>query len=317
MTRTNEQIAPGAARPTGSQESRDLAEFRKCHPSQFAGDADPEVVDRWIRELEKIFTVLGCPPERRLAYVVYMLIGEAEHWWRGTYQMLAARGVTSIGDFESKVSTPASASVIASELCVGCPVVVNEKKYKEEDELLISAGQAESLLRDGAECCAIPMSVTPYRMAPAELVELKGQLEDLLEKQLVWPSVSPWGAPVLLVKKKDGGSQLTLEKHEEHLRTVLEILKAKWERPRTVTDIRSFVGLAGYYRRRVVAYALRQLKIHERNYPTHDLELAAVVFALKIWRHYLYGARFSVGLKQLQDEELVRLLGLLGTEKAA
>ena len=40
---------------------------------------------------------------------------------------------------------------------------------------------------------------------------------------------------------------------------------------------------------KVVAYASRQLKPHEQNYPTHDLELAAVVFALKIWRHYLYG----------------------------
>ena len=40
---------------------------------------------------------------------------------------------------------------------------------------------------------------------------------------------------------------------------------------------------------RVVAYASRQLKNHEKNYSTHDLELAAVVFALKIWRYYLYG----------------------------
>jgi hypothetical protein len=39
----------------------------------------------------------------------------------------------------------------------------------------------------------------------------------------------------------------------------------------------------------VIAYASRQLKKHEQNYPTHDLELATVVFALKIWRHYLYG----------------------------
>jgi len=42
--------------------------------------------------------------------------------------------------------------------------------------------------------------------------------------------------------------------------------------------------------RKVVAYASRQLKVHEKNYPTHDLELATVVFALKIWRHYLCGA---------------------------
>ena len=41
---------------------------------------------------------------------------------------------------------------------------------------------------------------------------------------------------------------------------------------------------------RVIAYSSRQLKKHEENYPTRDLELAAVVFALKIWKHYLYGA---------------------------
>ena len=45
---------------------------------------------------------------------------------------------------------------------------------------------------------------------------------------------------------------------------------------------------------RVVAYGSRQLKNHEQNYPTHDTELAAVVFALKIWRHYLYGEQFEV-----------------------
>ena len=46
--------------------------------------------------------------------------------------------------------------------------------------------------------------------------------------------------------------------------------------------------------REVVAYCSRQLKNHEQNYPTHDLELAAIVFALKIWIHYLYGEKFEV-----------------------
>jgi hypothetical protein len=211
------------------------------------------------------------------------------------------------------------------------------------------------------------------------------------------------------------------EEHEEHLRIVLQVLKEKklyvklskcefwmrevsflghiissggiavdpakvdavsqWGTPESVSEIKSFLGLAGYYRRfiegfsklalpltkltrkdqafvwdgnceesfqelkrrlttapvlilpdakessvvycdasklglggvlmqggNVVAYASRQLKVHERNYPTHDLELAAVVFALKVWRHYLYGSRFEVfsdhkSLKYLFDQK--------------
>ncbi|KAL8256011.1 hypothetical protein R6Q59_031078 [Mikania micrantha] len=197
------------------------------------------------------------------------------------------------------------------------------------------------------------------------------------------------------------------EEHEQHLKLVLEILREErlyakfskcewwlkevqflghivnekglhmdpakidavknWSTPKTPTDIRSFLGLSGYYRRfisnlyriavpltsltqkdkpyewgpkqeeafqtlkqklcdapiltlpdgnddfvvycdtsnlgigcvlmqrgKVVAYASRQLKIHEKNYTTHDLELGAVVFVLKIWRHYLYGTKCVV-----------------------
>ena len=197
------------------------------------------------------------------------------------------------------------------------------------------------------------------------------------------------------------------QEHEQHLKTVLQTLREKklyaklrkcdfwlkeisflghivsaegirvdpvkieavvnWKPPRSVTEVRSFLGLAGYYRRfvkgfsviaspltkllrkgvmfewldkcqnsfeqlkemlveapvltqptsgkeytlysdasgiglgcvlmqndKVVAYASRQLKSHEQNYPTHDLELAAVVFALKIWRRYLYGEKCRI-----------------------
>ena len=54
----------------------------------------------------------------------------------------------------------------------------------------------------------------------------------------------------------------------------------------------------------VVSYASRQLRPHECNYPTHDMELAAIVFALKIWRHYLYGVVFEV----LSDHKNLRYL---------
>ncbi|WMV45511.1 hypothetical protein MTR67_038896 [Solanum verrucosum] len=130
------------------------------------------------------------------------------------------------------------------------------------------------------------------------------------------------------------------EEHANHLRVVLQTLKYRqlfakfiklkqWPIPTSPTDIRSFLGLASYYRRltttyvltllegsdgyvidcdasrvslgcvymqrgKVIAYASTQLKVHEKKYQTHDLELAAVVFALKIWRHYLYGVHVDV-----------------------
>ncbi|XP_073035226.1 uncharacterized protein [Primulina eburnea] len=56
-----------------------------------------------------------------------------------------------------------------------------------------------------------PISRTPYRMVPAELRELKAQLQDLLDKGYICPSVSPWGAPVLFVRKKDGTMRLCID----------------------------------------------------------------------------------------------------------
>ena len=56
-----------------------------------------------------------------------------------------------------------------------------------------------------------PISIPPYRMAPAELRELSVQLKDLLEKEFIRPSVSPWGAPVLFVKKKDGTLKMCID----------------------------------------------------------------------------------------------------------
>ncbi|GJS05612.1 putative reverse transcriptase domain-containing protein [Tanacetum coccineum] len=363
---------------------------------------------------------------------------------------------------------------------------------------------------------AAPVARAPYRLAPSEMKELSEQLQELSDKGFIRPSSSPWGAPVLFVKKKDGSFRMCIDyrelnkltvknryplpriddlfdqlqgssiyskidlrsgyhqlrvreqdipktafrtryghyefqvmpfgltnapavfmdlmnrvckpyldkfvivfiddiliyskderEHEEHLKTILELLKEEklyakfskcefwipkvqflghvidsrgihvdpakiesikdWASPRTPTEIRQFLGLAGYYRRfiegfskiaksmtkltqkgikfdwgekeenafqlikqklcsapilalpegsedfvvycdashkglgavlmqreKVIAYASRQLKVHEKNYTTHDLELGSVVFALKIWRHYLYGTRCTV-----------------------
>ena len=56
-----------------------------------------------------------------------------------------------------------------------------------------------------------PISLPPYRMAPAELKELKTQLQELVDRGFIRPSISPWGAPVLFVKKKDDTWRLCID----------------------------------------------------------------------------------------------------------
>ncbi|XP_019451701.1 PREDICTED: uncharacterized protein LOC109353794 [Lupinus angustifolius] len=101
-----------------------------------------------------------------------------------------------------------------------------------------------------------PISIAPYQMTPFELTKLKKQLEDLLRKQFVRPSVSPWGAPLIFVKKKDGNIWLCTdyrqlnkdrEKHVKHLRIVLQILKdnqlyAKLSKREFWLEIVNFLG---------------------------------------------------------------------------
>ncbi|XP_071924806.1 uncharacterized protein [Coffea arabica] len=107
-----------------------------------------------------------------------------------------------------------------------------------------------------------PISKTPYRMAPAGLKELKLQLQDLLERDFIRESESPWGALVLFVKKKDGTLRLCIDYRGLNNVSFLGHVISKegiavdpvkieavteWNRPESPTEIRNFLGLASYY----------------------------------------------------------------------
>ncbi|XP_070036688.1 uncharacterized protein [Nicotiana tomentosiformis] len=112
-----------------------------------------------------------------------------------------------------------------------------------------------------------PISIPPYKMAPAELKELKEHLKDLLEKGFIRPNTSPWGVPVLFVRKKDDSLRMCIDYRQlNKLKSVIflghivsdggikvdtqkiEAVKS-WPRLTTPTEVRSFLGLAGYYQR--------------------------------------------------------------------
>ncbi|XP_027927450.1 uncharacterized protein LOC114184337 [Vigna unguiculata] len=76
-------------RPVATEWS--LEDFLKHHPTMFYGKTSPDATDQWLKDLEHIFDAKMCPAENKLAFSMYMLTGEAEHWWISTKSILEER----------------------------------------------------------------------------------------------------------------------------------------------------------------------------------------------------------------------------------
>ncbi|GJW89579.1 putative reverse transcriptase domain-containing protein [Tanacetum coccineum] len=116
---------------------------------------------------------------------------------------------------------------------------------------------------------AAPVARAPYRLAPSEMQELSNQLQELADRDLS--------------KIAQSLTELTQKNKKyiwgENQESAFQLLKQKFG----VNE-----------KEKKYSYASRQLKPHEENYTTHDLELGVVVFALKIWRHYLYSTKCTM-----------------------
>jgi hypothetical protein len=102
----------------------------------------------------------------------------------------------------------------------------------------------------------------PYRMSAEELTELKGQLKDLLDKQYIRPSASPWGSPVLFVRKKDGSMRLCIDYRS--LNTVT--IKNKYPLPR-IDDLLDQLRKAKFFSKIDLRSGYHQMKIRECDIP--------------------------------------------------
>nr|GEX23049.1 putative reverse transcriptase domain-containing protein [Tanacetum cinerariifolium] len=120
----------------------------------------------------------------------------------------------------------------------------------------------------------------PYRLAPSEMQELSTQLQELAEKGFIRPKKEE-AAFQMLKQKLCSAPILALPEGSENLMVYYDASHKG-------------LGVVLMQKEKVIAYVSRQLKIHEKNYTTHELELRVVVFALKMWRHYLYGTKCVV-----------------------
>nr|GEW81125.1 putative reverse transcriptase domain-containing protein [Tanacetum cinerariifolium] len=145
---------------------------------------------------------------------------------------------------------------------------------------------------------AAPVPRAPYRLASSEMKELSVQLLSQVEQVDRQESLSSsenddlfdqlQGSSVYFkIDMQSGYYELCIKDGVHVDPAKIKAIKS-WAAPTTPTE---GYGAVLMQREKVIAYASRQLKVHEENYTTHDLELGAVVFALRLWRHYLYGTK--------------------------
>ncbi|GJS14328.1 putative reverse transcriptase domain-containing protein [Tanacetum coccineum] len=109
---------------------------------------------------------------------------------------------------------------------------------------------------------AIPVAKSPYRFAPSEMEELSRQLKELQDKGFIRPSSSPWGAPVLFVKKKDGSFRMCIDYRELNKLTI----KNRYPLPR-IDDLFDQLQGSQYFSKIDLRSGYHQLRVHEDDIP--------------------------------------------------
>ena len=109
---------------------------------------------------------------------------------------------------------------------------------------------------------AAPVAKSPYRLAPSEMQELSSQLQELLDKGFIRPSFSPWGAPILFVKKKDGSFRMCIDYRELNKLTI----KNRYPLPR-IDDLFDQLQGSSYYSKIDLRSGYHQLRVQEDDIP--------------------------------------------------
>ncbi|XP_020520903.1 uncharacterized protein LOC110006965 [Amborella trichopoda] len=193
-------ILPAPSKPApDSNDSSLIEKFWRLAPPTSLGLGGVEKAERWRRKVEKIFKVLNCTDEQKVRLGTFMLEGNAEHWWGSVEQSWERSGTKMtqknfLEAFNEKYFGAATREfnyvAVYNQRRIKIPVV---REYLEifPEELTSLAPNRKIEFEINVIPDTVPISKDPYRMAPANLKELKEQLQELLEKGFIRPSVSP------------------------------------------------------------------------------------------------------------------------------
>ncbi|XP_061367806.1 uncharacterized protein LOC133310824 [Gastrolobium bilobum] len=243
--------------PAEDQETRDrrLDAFRKHKSPSFDGSYDPIVAARWLQALDKIFRVMQCTGPQKLMIFMPTPAFLASKFCRGLNEDIEDRitGAAS-RDFGTLVQQCHDIEDIILGMdwfskncvmidCYAKKMVISPCDSTASSSLYISVLQARRALRAGAfsyvlsgglvsgtqeDITGIPMVREFLEMSPPELAELKKNIEELSAKNFIRWSMSPWGASIIFVKKKDGTMQLCTDYRQLNKVTI----KNKYPLPR-------------------------------------------------------------------------------------
>ncbi|KAK1683712.1 hypothetical protein QYE76_044560 [Lolium multiflorum] len=337
-----------------------LKNFQNTNPPVFSKTEEPLDADDWLQTMENNLEVAGVEANEKVLFATHYLAGPARAWWTSTRAMNGGQFMTW-EDFKLKFSKyhvpPGLIKKMRDEfreLKQGRMTVVEYRdkfltlsRYAPDETDTVEKRKERFLngLHDEMQTVLVNIPFAYLEALVDSAIQMEGKLNQANENH-----------------KRRMANQRGIAVDPAKIKTVME-----WQAPTTQTEVRAFLGLAGYYRRfvegfssiarpmtqllkkdrkfewtdkceesfqqlksrlttasilimpdiakpfdvycdasktglgcvlmqegKVVSYLSRQLKQHEEDYPTHDLELAAVVLALKVWRHYLMGNRCEI-----------------------
>nr|GFB37912.1 putative reverse transcriptase domain-containing protein [Tanacetum cinerariifolium] len=212
----------GLRRPVQPVRVCSYIDFMICQPLNFKGTLGVVGLSQWLENMVLVFHISGCSIDNQVKFTTCTLLGAALTCWNGHMRTL-----------------------------------------RHDAAYAMTWGTLKKKLTD--KYCPkgdAPVARAPYRLAPSEMKELVDQLQELSDKGFIRPSSSPWGAPVLFIKKKDGSFRMCINYHEQNKLT----MKNRYPLPR-IDDLFDQLQGSSVYSKIDLRSGYHQLRVCKEDIP--------------------------------------------------